>query len=765
MDVHGLYHAIMDDSFDIANFDAAPAPQAPDLSYLDGLNDGQRSAVEAVDGPVLVLAGAGTGKTRVLITRLAHILNTRPIKPWEILAVTFTNKAAAEMRERTANIVGPAAIEIKLGTFHSIGVWLLRRHAELVGLGQNYTILDTDDQLRLLKQILTDNSVDIKKWPPRGLASVIDRWKDKGLRPDQVGRQDSEGFAHGKAATLYKEYQDRLKAQNACDFGDLLLHPLGIFQAHPDILQQYQNRFKYILVDEYQDTNVAQYLLLRMLAQKHKNICCVGDDDQSIYGWRGAEVGNILKFEDDFPGATVVRLERNYRSTSHILGAASGLIAKNEGRLGKTLWTEDNPGEKVVLKGLWDGNAEARWVADEIENHQRKGTSLADMAILVRASFQTRAFEECFISMGIRYRVIGGLRFYERREIRDVLAYLRVINQANDDLAFERIYNLPKRGLGAKALDKLREISHEQGLALSRSAAYAAENALFKGKANAGLSELCHNLTKWRELKDVVSPSELVETVLEDSGYFAMWKQDKAPESEGKVENLKELSKALSDYEDLGEFLEHVALVMENNEDKSSDMVSIMTLHAAKGLEYDTVFLPGWEEGLFPHQRALDENGIKALEEERRLAYVGITRAKVRCYVSHASNRTIHGQWQSSLPSRFVDELPPEHIASESDQGVYGSRSQSNEIESSWRANTAQQLSHVLERRAAQNRSLKDNSTKPVNSGDTGLAIGDRVFHQKFGYGRVLKKDGPKMEVAFDKAGTKKVMENFVEPA
>ncbi|MEP3486545.1 MAG: UvrD-helicase domain-containing protein [Sneathiella sp.] len=755
----------MDDSFDIANFDPSPEPQPVDLSYLDGLNEGQLSAVEAVEGPVLVLAGAGTGKTRVLITRLVHILNTKAVRPWEILAVTFTNKAAAEMRERTANIIGPTAIDIKLGTFHSIGVWLLRRHAELVGLGTNYTILDTDDQLRLLKQILTEEGIDIKKWPPRGLASIIDRWKDKGLRPDQVEKQDVEGFAHGRAAALYRLYQERLRAQNACDFGDLLLHPLTIFQTNPDILATYQNRFRYIMVDEYQDTNVAQYLLLRLLAQTHKNICCVGDDDQSIYGWRGAEVGNILKFEDDFPGAQVVRLERNYRSTSHILGAASGLIAKNEGRLGKTLWTEDNEGEKVILKGLWDGNAEARWVADEIENRHRKGDSLKDIAILVRASFQTRSFEECFISMGIRYKVIGGLRFYERREIRDVLAYLRVINQADDDLAFERIYNLPKRGLGAKALEKLRMIGRDNNLSLSRSAEFAVENAFFKGKAMTGLSELTHGFKSWREQKDIISPSELVETVLEESGYLHMWKQDKSTEAEGKVENLKELSKALIEYDSLGEFLEHVALVMENNENTTADMVSIMTLHAAKGLEYDTVFLPGWEEGLFPHQRALDENGLKALEEERRLAYVGITRAKIRCFVSHASNRTIHGQWQSSLPSRFVDELPTEHILSDSEQGVYASgRNQTDDSTASWRTNTATQLSHILERKAAQNRTLTDNSSKPVNSGNTGISIGDRVFHQKFGYGRVMTKDGTKLEVAFEKAGHKKVMENFVDP-
>ncbi|MDF2367520.1 ATP-dependent helicase [Sneathiella sp.] len=759
----------MDDRFDISNFDDG-ANHAPtqNFTYLEGLNSGQRAAVEALDGPVLVLAGAGTGKTRVLISRLAHILNLRDVRPWEILAVTFTNKAAAEMRERTANIIGPEAIEIKLGTFHAIGVWLLRRHAELIGLDRNFNILDTDDQLRLLKQIMTEEGVDQKRWPPRGLAAIIDRWKDKGLRADQVQGTNSSEFAHGKAAALYAVYQERLAAQNACDFGDLLLHVLTLFQKNPDVLALYQNRFKYILVDEYQDTNVAQYLLLRLLAQKHRNICCVGDDDQSIYGWRGAEVGNILKFEDDFPGAKVVRLERNYRSTSHILGAASGLIAHNEGRLGKTLFTEGNDGDHVVLNGLWDGQNEARWIADEIENLERKGKSLQDMAILVRASFQTRDFEECFLSMGIKYRVIGGLRFYERREIRDVLAYLRVVNQPDDDLAFERIYNLPKRGLGTKALEKLRDVGRTENISLSRAANIAVEKGLFKGKPFAALKDLMTSFENWRAQKDLIPPDELVEAVLEESGYFDMWRQDKSPEAEGKRENLKELVPAVADYESLGQFLEHVSLVMENNADNTSEMVSLMTLHSAKGLEYDVVFLPGWEEGLFPHQRALDENGLKALEEERRLAYVGITRAKERCYISHASNRRIHGQWQSSLPSRFIDELPQDHIQDQSDQGIYNSSRQSEGFShTSWRNPESSHLAEILEKRARANQQFVDNSTKPVSKtteGD-GFAIGTRIFHQKFGYGRIVRKDGPKLEIAFEKAGIKKVMENFVEAA
>jgi len=755
----------MEDSFDIARFNEPASPPNPAPDYLDGLNEGQLAAVEAIDGPVLVLAGAGTGKTRVLITRLAHILHSRPIDPWQILAVTFTNKAAQEMRERTAAIIGPAAADIKLGTFHSIGVWLLRRHAELVGLKPNYTILDTDDQLRLLKQILTEQGIDTKQWPQRGLAAVIDRWKDKGQRPDQISNTDGDGFAHGRAAALYKLYQERLLELNACDFGDLLLHPLTIFHQHPDVLKKYQNQFHYILVDEYQDTNVAQYLLLRLLAQQHKNICCVGDDDQSIYGWRGAEVGNILRFEEDFPGAKIIRLERNYRSTAHILGAASGLIANNENRLGKTLWTEDNDGDKVMLRGIWDGKAEARWVADEIESLQRQKYSLQDMAILVRASFQTRDFEECFLSNGIKYRVIGGLRFYERREIRDVIAYLRVINQQDDDLAFERIYNLPKRGLGPKALDTLRTIGRDLRLSLARSADYAVEHSLFKGKALATLSKVSQNFSHWREQKDFIPPSELVEQVLDQSGYLQMWKKDTSTEAAGKVENLKELIQALSEYETLDLFLEHVALVTENNQNTNSEMVSLMTLHAAKGLEYEAVFLPGWEEGLFPHQRALDENGVKALEEERRLAYVGITRARKHCFISYASSRQIHGQWQNSLPSRFVNELPADHISEQSEAGLSARGLQDDDIQTDWKTDAASHLTHILAKRARQNYQMTDNSFKPVNDGNTGLSIGDRVFHQKFGYGHIRAKDANKLEIAFEKAGYKKVMENFVDPA
>lgn len=761
----------MNDPFDFSDDYLEPAQPAPvqgPPSYVETLNPEQRMAVEETDGPVLVLAGAGTGKTRVLTTRLAYIMDQGLAYAGEIMAVTFTNKAAAEMKERVAALLGRPVEGWWLGTFHALAARMVRAHAEVVGLTSNFTIIDTDDQIRLLKQIMEAEFIDEKKNPARNLMGVIQRWKDRGLTPEKVSPGEGAAYADGAAVRIYKIYQERLRLNNACDFGDLLLHVLTIFAEQPQILEQYQRRFRYVLVDEYQDTNVSQYLWLRLLAKQHRNICCVGDDDQSIYGWRGAEVGNILKFEDDFTSAKVIRLERNYRSTSHILGAASGLIAHNEGRLGKTLFTEGNEGERVVLNGVWDGPNEARWIADEIENLERKGKSLQDMAILVRASFQTRDFEECFLSMGIKYRVIGGLRFYERREIRDVLAYLRVINQPDDDLAFERIYNLPKRGLGDKALEKLREVSRAENISLSRAANIAVEKGLFKGKPLAALKDLMACFDNWRAQKDLIPPDELVEAVLEESGYFDMWRQDKSPEAEGKRENLKELVPAVAEYESLGQFLEHVSLVMENNADNSSEMVSLMTLHSAKGLEYDVVFLPGWEEGLFPHQRALDENGLKALEEERRLAYVGITRAKERCYISHASNRRIHGQWQSSLPSRFIDELPRDHIADQSEQGIYNSTRRSEGFSyTSWRNPESSHLAEILEKRARANQQFIDNSTKPVTraSESDGFAVGTRIFHQKFGYGRIVRKDGPKLEIAFEKAGVKKVMENFVQAA
>ncbi|MGE5768168.1 MAG: ATP-dependent helicase, partial [Bacteroidota bacterium] len=663
----------MSDLFAAQRPDAGPAGPHP---YLSALNEGQRAAVEALDGPVLVLAGAGTGKTRVLTTRLAHLLVTGKARsPGEILAVTFTNKAAREMKDRVAALLNRPSVEgWWLGTFHAVAVRILRRHAEAVGLKSNFTILDPDDQVRLVKQLLQAENVDEKKWPARAMLAIIERWKDRGLTPERVSAGEAGDFARGRAVELYKAYQQRLKTLNACDFGDLLLHNLTLFQSQPEVLADYHRRFRYILVDEYQDTNVAQYLWLRLLAQGHRNVCCVGDDDQSIYGWRGAEVGNILRFEDDFPGAKVIRLERNYRSTGRILAAASHLIAHNEGRLGKTLWTEDDEGEKLRLRGLWDGEAEARFVGEEIEAlvARDKKHPLSQIAILVRTGAQTREFEERFITLGLPYRVVGGPRFYERMEIRDALAYLRVLVQPADDLAFERIMNKPKRGLGDATLQELFKTARAANIPLSLAARRLVDTDELRPAARRSLAKLLDDLERWRSLIDTTPHPELAEIVLEESGYVEMWQNDKSLEAPGRLENLKEFVNALGEFENLAGFLEHVSLVMEALAQEGQDVVTIMTLHAAKGLEFDTVFLPGWEEGLFPNQRALDETGRRGLEEERRLAYVGLTRARKRVIVSFAANRRMHGSWAAAIPSRFVDELPKEHVEVESDSGVYG---------------------------------------------------------------------------------------------
>ena len=746
----------------------APAPFRPAPAYvpappvnapwLDGLNSEQRRAVETTEGPVLVLSGAGTGKTRVLTSRLAQILVTGKARPWQCLAVTFTNKAAREMRERVASLVGPAAEQAWLGTFHALGVRMLRKHAGLVGLTSNFTILDTDDQLRLLKQVMEAERIDNKKWPAQALMGTIQRWKDRGLLPDQVKDGAAGEMAGGRAIELYRLYQDRLRTLNACDFGDLLLHCLTLLQADSAVLAEYQQQFHYILVDEYQDTNVSQYLWLRLLAQKHKNICCVGDDDQSIYSWRGAEVGNILKFERDFPGATVVKLESNYRSTPAILAAASALIAHNEGRLGKTLRTglaDSAQGDPVVVRGTWDGEEEARWVVEEIEALQRGGIRLNQVAILVRAGFQTREFEERMVTTGVPYKVIGGLRFYERQEIRDALAYFRVVAQPADDLAFERIVNVPKRGLGDTTMQSLHIHARVQNLSLVEAARQLVQTDEIKPKARATLAGLIGDFDRWRALSSEVPHPDLAATILDESGYTDMWQKEKAPDAQGRLENLKELVAALEEYDSLTGFLEHVSLVMENDEKTNIDRVSVMTLHAAKGLEFDAVFLPGWEEGVFPHQRALEESGMKGLEEERRLAYVGLTRARKRVFISHAANRRIYNQWQNSIPSRFVAELPADCVEHRSESGLFGG---AMETASSWG-------NHWNDRSSARKcETVVDAaswSSKPVVS-PSAFKLGDRVFHQKFGNGRVVGVEGTKLEIDFDKAGLKKVIDSFI---
>ncbi len=743
-------------------------PQMPVSSpWLEGLNPEQRQAVETTQGPVLVLSGAGTGKTRVLTTRLAHILTLRLAQPWQCLAVTFTNKAAREMRERVAGMIGPMAESIWLGTFHALGVRILRRHAEAVGLKSNFTILDTDDQMRLLKQVMEAEHIDTKKWPAQGLMGVIQRWKDRGFTPQTVTAEEKSDFANGRALALYEQYQERLKTLNACDFGDLLLHCLTIFRNpdNRDILAEYQEQFRYILVDEYQDTNVSQYLWLRLLAQKHKNICCVGDDDQSIYSWRGAEVGNILRFEHDFPGATIVRLERNYRSTPTILAAASHLISHNQGRLGKTLrpGLQGQEGEKIRIHNTYDAEQEARMVVDEIEALQRKGHALSSMAILVRAGFQTREFEERLITTGVPYRVIGGQRFYERLEIRDAMAYLRLIVQPDDALAFERVVNTPKRGLGDATLQVLHMASRAMQVGLFEAARRVVETDELKPKPRATLARFVNDVIRWRSLLDAMPHSELAATVLDESGYTEMWQKDKSPEAPGRLENLKELVSALEEYESLQAFLEHVALVMENDEKAEQDRVSIMTLHAAKGLEFDNVFLPGWEEGVFPHQRAMDEGGNQGLEEERRLAYVGLTRARKHVMITTADRRRIYNQWQSTMPSRFLMELPEEAVERTAEHGLANAQSMDWGYGGGGFGNDFVGGGYGPRWQNRQPPVIEATSWKVKTAAPTGgFQPGDRVFHQKFGHGTVEAVEAGKLTVAFDKAGVKKVMDSFV---
>jgi DNA helicase II / ATP-dependent DNA helicase PcrA len=786
--------------------------RAPD--YLSGLNPEQREAVETLDGPVLVLAGAGTGKTRVLTTRIAHVLATGRAFPSQILAVTFTNKAAREMKERIGILVGGAVEGMPwLGTFHSIGVKLLRRHAELVGLSSDFTILDTDDVVRLIKQIIQAEGLDDKRWPAKQFAAMIDGWKNKGLDPSQIPEGDARAFANGRGRELYAAYQNRLKSLNACDFGDLLLHPIRMFRANPDVLRDYHQRFRYILVDEYQDTNTAQYMWLRLLAQRPStknaegktvsgtvNICCVGDDDQSIYGWRGAEVDNILRFEKDFPGAKVIKLERNYRSTEHILGAAGHLIAHNEGRLGKTLFTDrvDPNDEKVVVHAAWDSEEEARAVGEEIEQLQRNQHKLNDMAILVRASFQMREFEDRFVTLGLNYRVIGGPRFYERLEIRDAMAYFRMVCQPADDLAFERIVNTPKRGLGDTTIRNLHDYARVRNIPMLQAASDIVLTDELKPKARKSLLDVVADFSRWQDMLDTTPHTELAEKILDESGYTAMWQNDKSAEAPGRLDNLKELIRSMESFDSMRGFLEHVSLVMDVEQNENMDAISIMTLHSAKGLEFETVFLPGWEEGLFPHQRALDESGRAGLEEERRLAYVGLTRAKRRCHLWFVSNRRIHGLWQSTMPSRFLDELPPAHVEvaeAETSYGGYGrgggygqsrfdkqepfqssystpgwKRAQANKTDAT-RENWGSRSGHSVERIGYGESGPRGQTidghlvAKSTASEPSKFAVGDRVFHIKFGNGNVAGVEGNKLTIDFDRAGQKRVLDGFVERA
>ncbi|MEC9098062.1 MAG: UvrD-helicase domain-containing protein [Pseudomonadota bacterium] len=734
------------------------------IEIFKRLNDPQKEAVYHTQGPILVLAGAGTGKTGVLTTRLIRLLIEKIALPGEILSVTFTNKAANEMRERITNQIGDMSSGLKwLGTFHSVGAQILRFHPNKLGLENDFIILDTDDQVRLLKQIIKDENIDDKRWPAKQLLNLIDKWKNKGLYPEDISSNDGDYFANGKGHLLYKIYQERLKYFNAVDFGDLILESIRLFENNQDILESYQNRFKYILVDEYQDTNVSQYKLLKLLTGKYQNICCVGDDDQSIYSWRGAEISNILRFEKDFPEAKTIRLEENYRSTGHILTAASKLIENNESRLGKTLWTNSGEGEKITVKSNWDGEEEARQITSELEKLSLKNYNLDETAILVRASFQMREFEDRFISVGLPYKVIGGPRFYERKEIRDVNAYLRLATQPNDSLALERIINTPKRGIGETSVKKIRDRSKENNKPLIESIKELIDEKSFKGKTADSLDKLVKLVFHWNQLIKEEDKVDIAEIIIEDSGYLEMLRNDKSLTAEGRVENVYELFRSLEPFESIKAYLEHISLVMEIDSNQYGKKVSLMTLHAAKGLEFDYVFLPGWEEGVFPNQRAVDEGGLEALEEERRLAYVGVTRAKKKASIYYAANRRMHNQWISSIPSRFVTELPEENI--ETDLSNYAGEKElfkeqeyidfdQSEYETpGWERARFESKSKTIEHKNSENYVVNDSP----------FELNENVTHKKFGKGIILSIDGKKLTINFGSKGTRKVMENFVE--
>lgn len=723
--------------------------------YLKGLNEEQKKAVLTVEGPLLVLAGAGTGKTRVLTTRIAHILAQKLAWHNQILAVTFTNKAAKEMGERVKKLLNNANVKQSgepmpwLGTFHSIGAKMLRHHAELVDLTPQFTIIDKDDQVRLLKQIMEAENIDNDRWPARLLLALIDSWKNKCKKPENIGNADNHKFAEGQGRKLYRQYQTRLQTLNACDFGDLLMHPIHIFKDNIDILQKYQNRFRYILVDEYQDTNTAQYIWLQMLAgvkineKEQINICCVGDDDQAIYGWRDANVKNILNFETDFKDANIIRLERNYRSTSSILACASHLIAHNKKRLGKTLYTDEKQpeGEKIKVVCYHSSEDEASCIGADIESIAAQGYKLNDIAILVRATFQMREFENRFANMGLNYRVFGGPRFYERMEIRDAIAYFRLVSQPKDDLAFERIVNKPKRGLGDTTIQIIRTHAQSQKISMMESAEQLIETQELKTKQKETIRNLMLSFARWREEMDNIVLNELAGMILDESRYTTMWQNDPSIKAPERLENLQELVHAMREFQTLQEFLDHVSLVMENNATAEQDAVTLSTLHAAKGLEFETVFLPGWEENLFPHQRSLEENGEKALEEERRLAYVGLTRAQRHCYVSFANRRFTFTESQAAYPSPFVSELSPEHVEIMTPINNH----KENEFMTADNVIPKPQKFEVIEN---------------IYS----FSIGERVFHMKFGYGNIKYIDGNKLTITFEKAGEKKVVDSFIRP-
>ena len=755
--------------------------KSKEYSYLETLNQQQRMAVVTLDGPLLVLSGAGTGKTKVLTSRIAHLLVTGKTKPWNIMAVTFTNKAAREMKERVAEIIGPSSEQILMGTFHSLGARMLRQHAQLVGLKNNFTIIDTDDQIKLLKQILSFKDIDEKKWPPKFFVNIVNSWKDKGLTPSKItdeqiflayniyGQEIQNQSSQALIREVYIEYQNRLIQSNLADFGDLLIHPLELLRTNSDVLNNWQSKITHILIDEYQDTNTAQYLWIRLLCNKNNDICCVGDDDQSIFGWRGAEVKNILGFDKDFDGAKIIRLEQNYRSTNKILDAANSLIKNNTNRLGKNLWTDLHEGNDLEITGLYNSKEEARFIGESVENHINEKRDLSQIAIMARTFSQLRVIEERFMLIGLPYKVVGT-KFYERQEIRDALAYIRIICNSSDDLALERIINVPRRGIGLTSIKKLIIFARDNDIQLLKAAENVISNDKLNNSTKEKITQLVHQIIRWRKLKNEIKPMNLIDLVLEESGYYEMWQNEKNDDSEIRLENLKDFISSTSEFDTLEGFLQHISLMIDNDREKITGEVTLMTLHAAKGLEYEIVYLPGWEEGLFPSSRSIDDKGNDGLEEERRLAYVGITRAKKQLYISHSSNRMIHGLWMSSVPSRFLKELPNNLSTIRSDNFYQGEsynsevdcydldQSQSPEYGPGWERMSNKSLEKstiATEYKKIENSFKKNNQHEFIK--------GERVFHVKFGMGNVINSNGDNLEIMFDKAGNKKIKSNYVQ--
>ena len=737
-------------------------------SYLNSLNNQQKLAVTSTEGPLQVLAGAGSGKTKVLTTRIAHLIQEKKCFGQQILCVTFTNKAANEMRERVVKLVNSKSVAFPwLGTFHSICNKMLRRNAEAVGLKPNFTIIDTLDQIKLIKNILESENIDIKKNPPKQIAYYIDQWKNKSLLPEDI-RLNNKDFNLSNALKIYKVYQKRLQIMNCVDFGDLILHVVTILKKFEDIKKIYQKNFKYILVDEFQDTNFVQNLWLKLLTSDRENICVVGDDDQSIYSWRGAEVKNILEFKTNFKNTITVKLEQNYRSTKNILSSATSLISNNKDRLTKEIWSDLGDGNKVKIKSYFDGVSEANGISDVIEQYLTSKYKLNSVSILVRAAFQTRELEERFIKIGLPYRIIGGLKFYERAEIKDALGYLRLINQSNDDISFERIINTPKRSIGNNSVKKIHQYARQKGLCLLDASQEILKENILKPKTVKNLKTFITNIISWKKNSEKFDHITLLETVLDESGYTSMLKTEKTPEADAKLENLKELKASMKSYTSLNDFLENISLQTAIDEKWDGEKINIMTIHSAKGLEFDAVFLPGWEEGLFPHQKSIDEKGAEGIEEERRLAYVAITRAKQELYISFANQRKFYGRqndnydFYSSIQSRFIDEIDNEYTEisideSSDDDFIFD---QDFNVESKKNSPGWNRLKNNI-------KNNEENSVKTITLSEnlTKYTVGETVKHEGFGTGKIIHIDGNKLLINFNEQGEKKVIDKFVTKA